>query len=68
MIKAENSESYLQLLREYKEYYLSERNIMLACSALFIYFVLQRLFYNIRKYAELEDQIAAVQIVKAKPN
>jgi hypothetical protein len=52
--KTHNREGYLVALKEYREYYLAERNIMLAVSACFTFFVFQRLLYNIRKYAELE--------------
>lgn len=41
-------------LKEYREYYLSERNILLTVSAIFMFFVFQRLIYNIRRYAETE--------------
>lgn len=33
---------------------MAERNIMLTCSALFVYYVYQRLTFNIRKLANEE--------------
>jgi hypothetical protein len=44
-------------LKEYKEYYMSERNIMLTSSAFFAYFIFDRVFFNIRKLADIENQI-----------
>ncbi len=46
----------LGVLKEHREYYLAERNILLTCSALFVYFVYQRLFFNIRKLADEEHR------------
>jgi hypothetical protein len=37
---------------------MSERNIMLTSSAFFAYFILDRIFFNIRKLADVENQIA----------
>lgn len=48
----------LGVLKEYREYYLAERNIMLTLSALFIYYVFQRLLFNIRKLADEEHRQA----------
>lgn len=36
---------------------MSERNIMLTSSAFFAYFILDRLFFSIRKLADIENQI-----------
>ena len=36
---------------------MAERNILLAISACFVFFVFQRLVYNLRKYAELEHDV-----------
>ena len=36
---------------------MSERNIMLTSSAFFAYFIFDRLFFNIRKLADIENQI-----------
>ncbi len=55
--KTHNREGYLVALKEYREFYLAERNIMLVISACFTFFVFQRLLYNIRKYSELEHEI-----------
>ena len=52
-----NREGYIMALKEYREFYLAERNILLVISACFTFFVFQRLLYNIRKYAELEHDI-----------
>lgn len=43
------------MLKEYREYYMAERNIMLSSSALFIYFVFARLMFNINKLSEIEN-------------
>ena len=47
----------MMALKEYREYYLAQRNIMLVISALFAFFVFRRLLYNIRKYAQIEAKI-----------
>jgi hypothetical protein len=52
--RGNNKEGYLLALKEYREFYMAERNIMLTISAVFAFFVFQRLFYHIRKYAETE--------------
>ena len=59
--KTHNKEGYLVALKEYREYYLAERNIMLVVSACFTFFVFQRLLYNIRRYSELEHEIEECQ-------
>ena len=50
-------EDTISTIKEYKEYYLSERNIMLTSSAFFAYFIFDRIFHNIRKLADIENQI-----------
>lgn len=52
----------MMALKEYREFYMAERNIMLAVSALFIFFVFQRIFYNIRKFSETEAEVAKLKI------
>jgi len=52
LLKNEGGESMIGVLKEQREYYLAERNIMLTLSALFVYFVYQRLLFNIRKLAD----------------
>jgi uncharacterized membrane protein YdbT with pleckstrin-like domain len=52
--ESSNRESYLLALKEYRELYQAERNIMLVIAACFVFFVFHRILYNIRKYAELE--------------
>jgi hypothetical protein len=54
-------------LKEYREFFLAERNIMLVLSALFTKFVFQRLLYNIRRYAELEHDMLEVREKGASP-
>ena len=44
-------------IKEYREYYMSERNIMLTSSALFAYFIFNRIFASILKLADIENQI-----------
>lgn len=56
VLKTDHSESVMGMLKEHREYYLAERNIMLTCSALFVYFVFQRLMFNIRKLADEENR------------
>ena len=51
VVRTPHNENIIGVLKEYREYYLAERNIMLTCSALFVYFVFQRLMFNIRKLA-----------------
>jgi hypothetical protein len=50
-------EDTITTIKEYKEYYMSERNIMLTSSAFFAYFILDRIFASIRKLADIENQI-----------
>lgn len=50
-------EDTISTIKEYKEYYLSERNIMLTSSAFFAYFIFDRVFHSIRKLADIENQI-----------
>jgi hypothetical protein len=50
-------ESTILTIKEYREYYMSERNIMLTASAFFAYFIFDRIFFNIRKLADIENQI-----------
>ena len=59
--ESDNREGYLMALKEYREFFLAERNIMLVLSALFTKFVFQRLLYNIRRYAELEHDMLEVR-------
>jgi hypothetical protein len=56
IVKSETGESMIGVLKEHREYYLAERNIMMTCSALFVYFVFQRLMFNIRKLADEEHR------------
>jgi hypothetical protein len=55
--KGTGHDNMIDVLKEHREYYLAERNIMLTCSALFVYFVLQRLFFSIRRLADEEHRI-----------
>ena len=64
LIPASSRQNYLLQLKELREYYLAERNIMLSLAAFFVFFVFQRMFYNVVKLAELEHQ---VHIIKQKP-
>ena len=57
MVRAEHKEDYLQLYRNYREFYMSERNFMLTSSALFIAFVFHRLCATIAKLNDLENEI-----------
>ena len=57
LVKADNREDYLQLYRNYREFYMSERNFMLTSSALFIAFVFHRLCATISKLNDLESEI-----------
>ena len=59
-----NREGYLLALKEYRELYLAERNILLVISACFVFFVFQRLLYAIRRYAEFEHDLAVDHIRK----
>ena len=52
LIQGQGNESMIGILKEYREYYMAERNIMLTCSAMFVYFVFQRLMFNIRKLTD----------------
>ena len=54
VVKTHENESHIGVLKEHRELYLAERNIMLTCSALFVYFVFQRLAFSIRKLANEE--------------
>lgn len=65
-IKSENVQDYLALYRQYRSYYMAERNIMLTGSAFAIYFVFQRLFATIKKLAHLEDEIEQPGPAKVK--
>jgi hypothetical protein len=47
-------------LKEYREYYMAERNILLSFAALFIFFAFQRILHNIVTYAETEHRISAI--------
>lgn len=51
-------------LKQYREYYLAERNIMLASSALFIFFAFHQLFINILKYSGTEYRVAVINAIK----
>ena len=53
LVRAEHKEDYLQLYRNYREFYMSERNFMLTSSALFIAFVFHRLCATIAKLNDL---------------
>jgi hypothetical protein len=53
-LKRPENESMIGTLKEFREYYLAERNIMLTASCCFVYFVFQRLFFNIRKLTNEE--------------
>lgn len=57
LVKAQHKEDYLQLYRNYREFYMSERNFMLTSSALFIAFVFHRLCATIAKLNDLENEI-----------
>jgi hypothetical protein len=47
-------------LRQYREYYMAERNILLASSALLIFFAFHQLFKNILKYSETEYRVSMI--------
>lgn len=57
LVRAEHKEDYLQLYRNYREFYMAERNFMLTSSALFISFVFHRLCATISKLNDLENEI-----------
>jgi hypothetical protein len=53
LIQPEHREDYLQLYRNYREYYMAERNFMLTSSALFISFVFERFCAALSKLNDL---------------
>lgn len=63
LVRAEHKEDYLQLYRNYREFYMSERNFMLTSSALFISFVFHRLCATISKLNDLENEIEEGKLV-----
>lgn len=56
LVQVDKKEDYLSLYRNYREFYLAERNFMLTSSALFAYFALQSLLKAISKLNDIENE------------
>ena len=53
-IKPTQNNDYIIVFKQYRDYYMSERNFMLTASTLFIMLVFDRFFRGIRKLYEIE--------------
>ena len=52
LLSSSNQEDYMSQLKEYREYYMAERNILLSFSALFTFYAFYRILHSIIKYSE----------------
>ena len=54
MIKAGQHTDYIIVFKQYREYYMAERNFMMTASTLFIMFAFNRFFRGFRRLYEIE--------------
>lgn len=54
MIKSGQHNDYIIIFKQFREYYMAERNFMLTASTLFIMFVFNRFFRGFRNLYDLE--------------
>ena len=54
MIKSNQHNDYIILFKQYRDYYMAERNFLLTASSLFIIFVFNRFFAGFKKLYEFE--------------
>ncbi len=53
-IKTHQTEDYIQIYAGLREFYMAERNLMLACSTLFVMFIFSRFLAAFKKLNDLE--------------
>ena len=54
MIKSGQHHDYIIMFKQYREYYMAERNFMLTASTLFIMFIFNRFFNGFKRLYEIE--------------